>query len=209
MKSNIYNINKELNNFNQILNEVEKVSVYNNLEKKQALRLRLLAEELTGMMKSLIGDFEGVFWIENDKLNYELHLELVAEKMNIDTRDKLIEFSKSGKNAAATGIMGKIRAVAEVMMLAVTEPGIVAPIGENNVDFYGINFGLGYVDPATILESGYMYTWSLKDYKSNAYKENKKEATDEFEKSIVANIADDIVIGVRGKKIDINIKKSF
>lgn len=195
MKSNIYSINKELTDFNEILNEVEKVSIYNNLENKQALRLRLLAEEITSMMKTLISDFEGVFWIENNKLDYELHLELIAEKMNSDTREKLIEFSKSGKNAAATGIMGKIRAIVEEMMLAAAEPGI--------------NFTLGYVDPSSIIESEYTYAWSLKDYKDNVYKKNEKDATDELERSIIANLADDIIIGVRGKKIDINIKKSF
>ena len=44
-----------------VLNEVEKVTAYNGLENKKALRFRLLAEELVGMLKELSGCYEGDF----------------------------------------------------------------------------------------------------------------------------------------------------
>ena len=133
MKSNICKLNKDLTCLEAVLAEVEKVTTYNALEDKKALRLRLLAEELCGMLPGLVENFSGEFWAENEGDNYELHVELKADDMSIDLRDELISVSKSGKNAAAKGVMGKIRAVAETMLLAVSVPALQAlPTG----DFY-------------------------------------------------------------------------
>ena len=124
MKSNICKLNKDLTCLEAVLAEVEKVTTYNALEDKKALRIRLLAEELCGMLPGLIENFSGEFWAENEGDNYELHVELKADDMSIDLRDELISVSKSGKNAAAKGIMGKIRAVAETMLLAAFDPDL-------------------------------------------------------------------------------------
>ena len=35
------------------------------------------------------------------------------------------------------------------------------------------------------------------------------EAWDEFERSIIAKVADDVVVGVKGKTVNISIKKNF
>ena len=102
MKSNICKLNEDLACLGTVLAEVEKVTTYNGLEDKKALRLRLLAEELCGMLPGLIENFSGEFWAENDGDDYELHVELKADDMNIDLRDELISVSKSGKNAAAS-----------------------------------------------------------------------------------------------------------
>ena len=104
MKSNICKLNEDLNCLGAVLAEVEKVTAYNGLEAKKALRLRLLAEELCGMLPGLTQNFKGEFWAETDGDNYELHVELRADDMDIDLRDELISVSKSGKNAAAKGV---------------------------------------------------------------------------------------------------------
>ena len=36
-----------------------------------------------------------------------------------------------------------------------------------------------------------------------------KEAWDELEKSVIAKIADDVIVGLKGKRVDIIVKKSF
>ena len=58
MKSNVCEIKIGGIGLKNILVEVEKVASYNCLERKQALRLRLLAEELTGMLPELVENFE-------------------------------------------------------------------------------------------------------------------------------------------------------
>ena len=57
-------------------------------------------------------------------------------------------------------------------------------------------------------EAGYVYTWSLFSYK-NAVVEKEAEAYAELERSIVAKLADDIIVGVRRKNVEIVVKKSF
>ena len=206
MKSNICKLNEDLTCLGTVLAEVEKVTAYNGLENKKALRLRLLAEELCGMLPGLIENFSGKFWAENDGDDYKLHVELKADDMSIDLRDELISVSKSGKNAAAKGVMGKIRAVAETMLLAASDPELSVPSGEY-YDYCGYNMGFGYIDPTISYETGYVYSWSLYNYKTAV--EEKEDAYAELERSIVAKLADDIIVGVRGKNVEIVVKKSF
>ena len=206
MKSNICKLNEDLTCLGAVLAEVEKVTTYNGLEDKKALRLRLLAEELCGMLPGLIENFSGEFWAENDGNNYELHVELKADDMDIDLRDELISISKSGKNSAAKGVMGKIRAVAETMLLVASDPNIYVPCGEF-YDYHDYNMGFGYIDPSIAVETGYMYSWSLFNYKTAV--EEKEDEHAELERSIVAKLADDIIVGVRGKNVELVVKKSF
>ena len=208
MKSNICKLNKDLTCLEAVLAEVEKVTTYNALEDKKALRIRLLAEELCGMLPGLVENFSGEFWAENEGDNYELHVELKADDMSIDLRDELISVSKSGKNAAAKGIMGKIRAVAETMLLAAFDPDLVPiPADGEFYDYHGYNMGFGYIAPDMEAELGCIYTWSLFNYKTAV--EDKEDEYAELERSIVAKLADDIVVGVRGKNVEIVVKKSF
>ncbi|MBR3994049.1 MAG: hypothetical protein IKI97_02085 [Clostridia bacterium] len=154
-------------------------------------------------------NFSGKFWAENDGDDYELHVELKADDMNIDLRDELISVSKSGKNAAAKGVMGKIRAVAETMLLAAFDSTLPPPLPEGEFyDSYGFNMGFGYIDPVIACETGYVYSWSLFNYKT-AVEEKEEDAYAELERSIVAKLADDIIVGVRGKNVEIVVKKSF
>ena len=207
MKSNVCKLNADLTCLEAVLTEVEKVTKYNGLEDKKALRLRLLTEELCGMLPGLVEKFDGEFWAENDGDNYELHVQIKVDTMSNDIREELISVSKSGKNAAAKGIMGKIRAVAETMLLAAFDSSVGVPAGEF-YDYHGYNMGFGFIDPAMAVEAGYVYSWSLCNYKT-AVEETEEDAYAELERSIVAKLADDIVVGVRGNHVEIIVKKSF
>ena len=149
----------------------------------------------------------GEFFAENDGTNYELHVNLTADDMTLDLRDELISVSKSGKNAAAKGVMGKIRAVVETMLLSASDPSLNIPTGEF-YDCHGYNMGFGYINSALAYEDGYLYSWSLYSYKT-AVKEKEEDAYAELERSIVAKLADDIIVGVRGNQVEIIVKKAF
>ena len=206
MKSNVCYLNKDLTCLEAILTEVEKVTAYNGLEAKKALRIRLLAEELCGMLPGLVERFNGKFWAEAEDDSYKLCVELRADDMSIDMREELIAVSKSGKNAAAKGIMGKIRAVTETMLLTAFDPSYSVPTDEY-YDYNGFNMGFGYIDPNVAYETGYQCSWSLFTYKTAV--EEKEDAYSELERSIVAKLADDIIVGVRGNNVEITVKKSF
>lgn len=199
MKSNVCVVKRGGLGLENILTEVEKVTEYNGLQKKEALRLRLLAEELVGMLPELIKNFEGCFWLQNDENQYELHVELSVGGLSKEKKEQLIAVSASNKNAAASGFMGKIRDIAENMLLFSDEPSRAYLFGGEYMYEYGV------------ADMHYTYAWSLENYIGQWQQTEKKPEGewDQLERSIVAKLADDVIVGVRGKKVEIIIKKRF
>ena len=97
MKSNICKLEKGTKSLDEIFLESEKVAVYNELNPKQTLQLRLLCEELVNMLPFIISDFNGEFWMENQGNDYELCVRVSVENMDFDTRERLIKVSKNNK----------------------------------------------------------------------------------------------------------------
>ncbi len=194
----------------EALQETAKFAVYQGLSEKDSLRVELLCEEAVGLVSAIAGDFEAEYWIEcgRDKL-MELHLQLTT-KMDASKRREMIEASTSGKNAAAVGFMGKVRAVIERGIYAAGELG-KTPEGVDSIPLYMYD-DVGTHDGFAVGPVGYM--WSMERYRGavseNREKDSKaKEAWDELEKSIVANIADDVRVGVRGRKAEVVIVKQL
>ena len=67
MRSNVCKINNGTKDLDAILKESERVAEYNNLTHKQAMQLRLLCEEVDGMLPNIIDEFEGSLWIDETK----------------------------------------------------------------------------------------------------------------------------------------------
>lgn len=198
MKSNVCRIEKGTKDLGAILKESEKVAVYNELTHKQALQLRLICEEMDGMLPNIIDDFDGDFWIEYDegvcKVNASIHI----PEFNTEKKEKLIKLAKDKKNAAATGIAGKIRNAIENFFLdeAMADGFRTSPA------FYHLSTGFSEgVD--------YSYLWSLEDYRCSVRREAKSEVWDELEMSVIASAADDVIVGVKGKRADIVVVKKF
>ena len=214
MKSTAINISNDKVNVKAILEETQKISAYIGLEKKQEIRLSLLAEELVGLLKALSGNFEGSFVAEVEARNVELITSIfVMDAMDNKTKKSFINVSSEKKNAAAKGIMGKIRDVVENMMYPESaafssgyigsQLGLDAILGEKAADASRESLGAeGVVDALMIGES-----WSLNHYKNE--QRNTEEPWDEIEKSIIANIADDVTVSVKGKNVEIRISKRF
>ncbi len=196
MKSNICNLSKDTTCLSALLDEVEKMADATNLQGKNKLRLRLLAEELCGILPGLINNFDGEFWVENRDSGYELHVELNADSIDADVKKSLISISTSGKNAAAKGIMGKIRDVVENMLL-----------NGSSSTARGYYYSMGVMPYMS--EMGGMYSWSLRQFRDAAQQKKDDEVLDGLEQSIVSNLADDILVGVRGRKVEMVVKKTF
>ena len=194
MKSNICVVEKGGLGLENILWEVEKVTKYNEMPEKEALRLRLLAEELVGMLPELVNDFEGTFWLQNIDKEYELHAEIAVGKLSKEKKESLIAISANKKNAAATSFMGKIRDVAQNMLLFSETPS-----------------DSDYLYDYDTSDVHYTYAWTLDYYKKQQIERlpSDSDEWDELERSIVAKLADDVIVGVRGKKVEIIIKKKF
>ena len=93
---------------NAALEQADKVAAYKGLSMKDALHLRLLTEEMMGLMRSITGEREGIFWIEDEDGEYRLHLQ-VRTLLNSEEREQLLAVSSTGKNESAKGLMGRIR----------------------------------------------------------------------------------------------------
>lgn len=197
MKSNVCKIEKGTKDLVAILKESENVALYNGFDKKQTLQLRLICEEMDGMLPNIISDFDGEFWIECENGVCKVNVSIDIPDLNINEKEALINVAKNKKNAAAVGIVGKIRNVIENLFL-----------DKDNIPTYDMSalFNLGMESIASI-DSSYM--WSLRKYKTGIAQEKETEEWDELEKSIIANLADDVIVGVKGKKANIIVVKKF
>ena len=174
----------------EVLAQAERVAAYQNLPPKSALHLRLLAEEMMGMVRAIAGNLHGEFWIENDGPQYELHL-LAETDMDFEKREKLIATSTKGINEAERGLMGKIRAFFE-------------PIEGTPV----------YFDTA-VSTSPQEIGWSMNTYQKqleqmvSEKREGAAEAWDELEKSVIAHVADEVRISIHGYDVEMIVFKKF
>ena len=80
---------------------------HQNIDRKKAIRLRLLVEETIGLVRMMTGDFKAQFWLENEDGEYRIRLNATTN-MDIDKKDRLLSLSTSGKNSAVKGFMSKI-----------------------------------------------------------------------------------------------------
>ena len=109
MRTDVIEVSSRGSQMETALSQVDKVAAYKGLTGKNALHLRLLAEEMLGMMRSITGETKGEFWIEDDeKGTYQLHLQ-VRTRMDSEKRDSLLAASSTGKNESARGLMGRLR----------------------------------------------------------------------------------------------------
>jgi hypothetical protein len=191
MKTDVIVVSNDGNNMEAVLDQVDALASYRSLSPKNALHLRLLAEETLAMMRAITGDVDGEFWIEAENDVYELHLK-VDTLIDEREREQLLSASTTGKNEATRGFMGKIRALFQPI------PGV--PV-----------FGTGLVAGAPPMYSN--YEWSMVDYRNKLrqYREQNaedgQEAWDELEKSVVSRVANDVKVSILGRTVEMTIVK--
>lgn len=197
MKSNVCKIEKGTADLSAILNESERVAEYVGLDRKQSSQLRLLCEEIDGMLPNIIDDFEGSFWIEYLDCECKINVSIVIPELNANEKKELIGIANDKKNAATVGIIGKIRNAIENFFLS-EEPSVAW-------DTSSI-----MLHPATGYSEGvdYSYLWTLKQYRDTVTTE-QSDTWDELEKSVISSLADNVIVGVRGNRADIIVVKKF
>lgn len=198
MKSNVCKIENGTKDLDAILKESEKVAVYNDLTHKQALQLRLICEEIDGMLPNIIDDFSGDFWIDFEDGVCKVNASIQIPEFNTEKKEKLIGIAKDKKNASAVGIAGKIRDAIENFFLDETTS-------------YGIAASTSFFHLSTGFSEGvdYSYLWSLENYRYSVKGEEKSDDWDELERSVIASVADDVIVGVKGKHAGITVVKKF
>ena len=188
----------------EALEMTETLAAESELEQNDVLHLRLLAEELFGMLKGIAGDVEALYWMDIEGKSFEQHMKASVD-MTVEMRDELLSAATSGKNEAAKGLMGKIRDMIAVRLL----PSEAGPS-----ELAQALMNAAWSTPSNNLSVNTSDVWSLQQYKSEV--ENKREegeeakaAWDELEKSIVGKIADEVKINILGSTAEIIVFKAF
>ena len=199
MRTDIIKVSSREDRIGDVLRQVEKMAVYKELTHKQAMHLRLLAEEMMGMMRSITGNMTGEFWIEDESQVYELHLK-ARTVMDSEKREQLLSASSSGKNESARGLMGRLRDFfdrgGDADVVAYSSPLMLSGM---------------YEDSST---PALNWDWSLDRYVEAYRNENQitreqKEAWDELEKSVVVRVADDVRVSIRGSTVEMVLVKKL
>lgn len=178
---------------------VEDFAAEAGMTKQDALRVSLLVEETAGMVRGLMQNYESEMWLEGDRNSCTLYLDVVSRRS---------EGEKQDQKTAHAGFMGKI---CELLQCAYRfdSDADVPDAWLDAVPGY-MSFGAAGRGEEPVL----MGQWSLENYR-NALKEKVREdaaaesALDELEKSVVANLADDVMIGIRDNRVKLVISKRF
>jgi len=199
MKTDVITVSAKGGRMEKALEQVDKVIAYKELTGKKALHLRLLAEEMMGLMRSVTGEPEGSFWIEEEDGEYTLHL-CVRTFMDPEKKQKLLSVSSTGKNESARGIMGRLR---EFFDFGAEADGVYA--------------GPMFLPDVYEHSSSPMldWEWSMTRYEGSLYTRVQqgdaaaKEAWDELEKSVVKHVADDVKVFIRSGNVELVILKKL
>lgn len=208
MISDRIKVTSEEKNIESILELTERFAKVSGLESKKALHLLLLSEELVGLISGITTDFSGEFWIESTDDVYNICME--AETLvNKKKRDDLLALSSSGENIKVKGIMGRIRGIFEGFMLTYDEYD-----QRNLMMTQAVPYSVGGMVDIGAYRSMESQVWTLSQFKSNIEEKKGEEQQamdvwDELEKSVVAKIADDVEVGIRGSKVDVIIRKKM
>jgi hypothetical protein len=150
------------------------------------------------MLPNIIDNFNGDLWIEFENGVCKVNVSLKFDEFTAEKKAELVSIAKSKKNSAAVGIVGKIRSAIEDLFLnedTLTGFEIAANSFHYTTEYYD--------------HRDYSGIWTLEQYRSSVKKSNLSEDWDELEKSVIASVADDVIVGVKGKKADIIIVKKF
>lgn len=195
MKSNVIHINNNEDMAAEVLQEVEHAASYNQLDNKTTIMLRLLAEELIGLQKGILGFNRGEFFLDDEDGVYKLHLNAKL-RLNLEEQERFVDIATNHKNDAYKGFTGKLR----MMIDSYSAAQAAVPIEPT---------GMQFMESSAIIATAVDYDsiWTLNSFRDE--NEGDREIWDELEKSILVSIADDIIVGTRADYVDITVIKKF
>ena len=172
---------------------ISQIDALDNLNHKDKNCLRLLTEEMFSMTNNLLKEVESSFEVKRNENDFELCLNAKAN-ISKENQEKFVSLSSKRENISLKTIKGKMISVFEDFIYAYDDlpPGVSPDICMPSDHMYG-----------------YTASWSMLAYMNAVTPQEQEEAWDGMEKSIIANFADDIIIGARHKQVQMIIKKSF
>ena len=150
------------------------------LPEDQSLQMCLITEEMLSMFNSITGSVNNAeFRIESEDGLYTFYLS-VHQKLGNVQRDELIQSSTSGKNEAARGFLGTLK---EIFLQAMS-------VGRDIDQYY----------------SSSSYSSQAADLSDDIISSPK---WDQFERSVLLSITDNVKISVKGGTVELIATKKF
>ena len=150
------------------------------LPEDQSLQMCLITEEMLSMFNSITGSVNNAeFRIESEDGLYTFYLS-VHQKLGNVQRDELIQSSTSGKNEAARGFLGTLK---EIFLQAMS-------VGRDIDQYY----------------SSSSYSSQAADLSDDIISSPK---WDQFERSVLLSITDNVKISVKGGTVELIATKQF
>jgi len=173
------------------LNEVDGFSRFQGLGAKQSEKLRLIGEELLGMIEGIFTVEYGRFWIEKCDDDYVVNL---AAESTIGVRAKAI-LDAASPNTEYKGIGGLVRKAVDSMGQMFRDSGADYAFTEQ------IDAALA----GTSVESEEVLSWSLNRYSESVERDEKADEWDELELSVLKTLSKDIIISYRNDRVQIKV----
>lgn len=209
MRTDVIKIGSNLEGRREAIEEAERFAAYTRLSGKYAMHLRLLTEETISMVHGILSSFEGDFWIESQKLVSGIRCRIyVAANTSVNEaqEDELMQMSSSGRNEEAKGILGMIREIFRWSVQSIRNDAG----NDGNSTAIDLMYGMGVSGDLT---DSVDFLWSLQQYRENLEKQpsgtDSRTAFDDLEKSIVANLSDEIKIGITDERATVIIERFF
>lgn len=193
MRSNICYLFDE-NGMEDVLNEVEKTAKYCELNHRQLLHLRVLSEELTGLLNCITGDYEAKFWIQTNYNVCEIHIELEFLK-NEKKKKRFMGISNS--EVKSQGLIEKVCELIEENIIEKTHCKNDKPVKYSNSMTRACYKGRNTIN------------WSFAQYLEFLEEMNEADELEYLEESIVAKLADDVRVKISANRAEVIIKKIF
>lgn len=161
----------------KILTESDRMAKRANVNSKEQMHIVLLAEEMISVLPHLMQYGSGKFWIEGTDDAFEMHI-MVTPKSGAETKASA---GRKANDASGRTIMSRV------------------------LDVFDRFSRKGSHDGEAEIES-----WSLESYIEKLKQEGRESRPDEWdelEHSILANLADDVIVRNVNGDVDLVIKK--
>lgn len=189
MKSLICPIEGNERDIERAIAEADCFAKLEGLNDQQANIIRLLADEMLGMVNGLFVSGLGRFWIEHNQNCFELNLAVETE---VGIRAKSVLDSTSA-NTEYKGFTGLVKKATDAVSQMINDSGADS-ISNYDIPFEGIN----------TVDQG-VYEWSLQKFEESCERDEKASLYDELEIPVIKKFSKDITISYRNKRVSIKV----
>jgi hypothetical protein len=197
MKTDIIKLSSDISSWEDALDETEKCGRYNNLGDTQVLKLRLLGEELMNLMKSIVGEFDGSYWIETKNNKFEVHV-TADTQVSFLQRESLLDASKTSEEEQKK--KGFFKTIINVWKDYVETQSVILndPIMQQRIEIMGLGIDSGELA---------LKSWSLNRYVETLPDDQQEK--DDLEQFIVKSLADDILVSAKKDRASLIAVRTF